>query len=116
MTTIAPINPSEAARAAGALEGPDFDSWAARFELLSDPNRLRILHCLHHMADLCVTDLAAAVRMSPTSVSQALRLLRQHGWVAATKDGRAVRYHLTDDTAHSLLHAMGAVHGVGHTH
>lgn len=91
-------------------EHTDLDLWATRFDLLADPNRLRILHELHHAPDLCVTDLAAAVGMRPTALSQALRLLRDQGWVEATRHGRHVRYRLIDATVHSLLHTVGADH------
>ncbi|NLU85095.1 metalloregulator ArsR/SmtB family transcription factor [Rhodococcus sp. HNM0569] len=114
--TVSPIDPDRAAQAAHALSGPDIDGWARRFELLADPNRLRILHCLHHVESICVSDLAYAVEMTPTALSQALRLLRQSGWVAAEREGRVMHYRLVDDTVHALLHTMGARHGGGHTH
>lgn len=101
--------PESHTRAAGGGD-IDVDRWARRFDLLADPNRLRILHRLHHEPDLCVTDLADTVGMRPTALSQALRLLREQGWVAATRHGRQVRYRLVDATAHSLLHAVGADH------
>ncbi len=88
----------------------DLQQWARRFDLLADPNRLRILHQLHHEPDLCVSDLAGAVGMRPTALSQALRLLREQGWVEATRQGRLVRYRLVDATVHSLLHTVGADH------
>lgn len=43
----------------------DLQQWSRRFDLLADPNRLRILHHLHHEPDLCVSDLADAVGMRP---------------------------------------------------
>ena len=92
------------------MAGQDLDQWARRFDLLADPNRLRILHHLHHEPDLCVSDLAGAVGMRPTALSQALRLLREQGWVAATRHGRLVRYRLIDATVHALLHTLGADH------
>ncbi|EOM74955.1 ArsR/SmtB family transcription factor [Rhodococcus rhodnii] len=97
-----------------ALTGPDIDGWARRFELLSDRGRLRILHCLHHVESITVGDLAETVDMTPTAVSHALRLLRHHEWVSAERDGREMRYRLIDETVHSLLHVMGAVHGHDH--
>ncbi|QOW01921.1 metalloregulator ArsR/SmtB family transcription factor [Rhodococcus sp. D-6] len=88
----------------------DLQQWSRRFDLLADPNRLRILHHLHHEPDLCISDLADAVGMRPTALSQALRLLREQGWVAATRQGRLMRYRLVDATVHSLLHTVGADH------
>ncbi|MFM1722660.1 MULTISPECIES: ArsR/SmtB family transcription factor [Rhodococcus] len=110
MTETPAIDPDHVRRAAQALVTPDIAGWAGRFELLSDPNRLRLLLCLHHAPDICVTDLAAALGMTGTAVSHALRLLRQQGWVAAERSGRTVRYRLVDDTVHELLHTIGATH------
>ncbi|MGW0022024.1 ArsR/SmtB family transcription factor [Rhodococcus sp. NPDC003382] len=89
---------------------PVLQQWARRFDLLADPNRLRILHRLHHDPDLCACDLADAVGIRPTALSQALRLLREQGWVEATRQGRLMRYRLVDATVHSLLHTVGADH------
>lgn len=104
------IDPVHVRRAAQALVTPDIAGWTGRFELLSDPNRLRLLLCLHHAPGICVTDLAAALGMTGTAVSHALRLLRQQGWVEAQRSGRTVRYRLVDDTVHELLHTIGATH------
>jgi DNA-binding transcriptional ArsR family regulator len=110
VATAEPLDPAHARRAAAALEVEGITSWAERFDLLSDVNRLRLLLCLHHAPDISVSDLAAALDMSPTSVSHALRLLRQQHWVSTSRDGRIVRYRLADDTVHELLHWIGATH------
>ncbi|KOS55483.1 MULTISPECIES: ArsR/SmtB family transcription factor [Rhodococcus] len=117
MTSGAMFDPADVQRAVAALHTPDIDRWAHRFELLSDVNRLRLLLCLHHAPGICVTDLAAALEMTGTAVSHALRLLRNQGWVAAEREGRMVRYRLVDETVHELLHSIGATHQhAGHTH
>lgn len=84
--------------------------WAARFDLLSDPNRLRLLMAIHAAPEICVTDLARAAAMSETAVSQALRLLRSQRWVRTRREGRMVLYTLDDHTVHELLHMLGAGH------
>ena len=56
-------------------------------------------------------DLAAAVGRSENAVSQALRVLRQQGWVSSTRVGRSVSYQLEDQIVHDLLHWIGARHG-----
>ncbi len=95
----------------------DLEGWAERFGLLSDPTRLRLLFCLHRTGGLCVSDLADAVAMSDSSVSHALRLMRQRGWVTSRREGRTVIYRLVDETVHDLLHRIGAQHASGgHTH
>ena len=89
----------------------DIDGWTQRFDLLSDPNRLEILLSLHRVPGICVGELAVAVGRSENAVSQALRVLRQQGWVRSTRVGRQVSYRLDDPTVHDLLHWIGAAHG-----
>lgn len=102
-------------RASSALADVDTAGWAQRFDLLSDPHRLEILLSLHRAPGICVSDLAAAVGRSENSVSQALRVLRQQGWVTSTRVGRAAAYRLEDEIVHDLLHRIGARHGT-HEH
>ncbi|OPX10849.1 helix-turn-helix transcriptional regulator [Mycobacterium sp. AT1] len=98
-------------RASSALSDVDISGWNLRFDLLSDPNRLEILLSLHRAPGICVSDLAAVVGRSENSVSQALRVLRQQGWVSSTRVGRSVAYRLDDEIVHDLLHWIGAAHG-----
>jgi DNA-binding transcriptional ArsR family regulator len=94
-----------------ALTDVDTAGWTQRFDLLSDPNRLEILLCLHRAPGIFVGDLAAALGRSENAVSQALRVLRQQGWVSSTRVGRSVSYRLEDEIVHDLLHWIGARHG-----
>ncbi len=98
-------------RAASALADVDTAGWAQRFDLLSDPHRLEILLVLHRAPGINVGDLAAVLGRSENAVSQALRVLRQQGWVSSTRVGRAVSYRLEDEIVHDLLHWIGARHG-----
>lgn len=86
------------------------EAWARRFELLSDPSRLRLLNHMHLYPGSAVGELAEAAELTPTAASQALRILREQGWASSERDGRIMRYRLVDDTAHALLHFMGASH------
>jgi ArsR family transcriptional regulator, lead/cadmium/zinc/bismuth-responsive transcriptional repressor len=79
------------------------EAWAARFSLLADPHRLAMLLCIRHAGPISVTDLALATGMNPTAVSQALRLLRAAGTVTGERDGRIIRYRLTDKTLDAVL-------------
>ena len=106
-----PGNRVQVERATSALADVDTAGWTLRFDLLSDPNRLEILLGLHRAPGICVGDLAAALGRSENAVSQALRVLRQQGWVSSTRVGRAVSYRLDDDVVHDLLHWIGARHG-----
>jgi DNA-binding transcriptional ArsR family regulator len=93
-----------------ALTDVDTTGWTQRFDLLSDPHRLQILLCLHRAPGIFVGDLAAALGRSENAVSQALRVLRQQGWVSSTRVGRSVSYRLEDEIVHDLLHWIGARH------
>ncbi len=97
-------------RASSALGDVDTTGWSLRFDLLSDPHRLEILLVLHRAPGIFVGDLAAALGRSENAVSQALRVLRQQGWVTSTRVGRAVSYRLDDEIVHDLLHWIGARH------
>jgi DNA-binding transcriptional ArsR family regulator len=93
-----------------AIEGigdPDrIPAWADRFSLLSEPHRLTVLLALYHAGPIAVTDLATATGINDTAVSQILRLLRASGTVTAHKDGRVVRYRLSDSHVAGLLGHM----------
>jgi ArsR family transcriptional regulator, lead/cadmium/zinc/bismuth-responsive transcriptional repressor len=78
-------------------------AWGQQFAILGDPSRLALLLAIHHAGPISVSDLAVAAGMNDTTVSQALRFLRAKGTVAAERDGRIVRYRLTDDDVGELL-------------
>ncbi len=109
---ISPVTSSDeqVARVSAGLDDVDIAEWTRRFDLLSDANRLEILLGLHRAPGICVGELATAVGRSENSVSQALRLLRQQGWVSSHRVGRQVSYRLDDQVVHHLLHWIGAGH------
>ncbi len=69
---------------------------AAFFSALSDPHRLKLLSALIQQ-ELCVCDLAAAVKMSESAVSHQLRVLRSQRLVKYRRKGRNVYYSLADE-------------------
>jgi DNA-binding transcriptional ArsR family regulator len=80
-------------------------AWARRFDLLSEPGRLTLLLAIDSAGPISVTDLATASGMSDTAVSQALRLLRTAGVVEPQREGRIVRYSISDPGIRPLLRA-----------
>lgn len=105
--------------------GISIHDWSQRFTVLADPTRLALLAHMHHAGldhdhrgQLTVAELAERCAISRNAASQALRALRELGWITADKDpadSRAVRYKLTDDTVHTILHSvMGATHDHHH--
>ncbi|BDD82863.1 transcriptional regulator [Tsukamurella pulmonis] len=90
----------------------DPSEWAARFALLGDETRLRLLTAMHARPGLGVGELAARAGIGENAASQALRVLRHAGWASAERDGRVVRYFLRNDAiVHRILHdILGAHH------
>lgn len=88
------------------------DEWSARFKLLADPTRLRLLVALHYRGpgEATVSELAQATGVRVTTASSALQRLALAGVVRATRDGRAVRYRLVDERVHGLVHHLGGTH------
>ena len=75
------------------------------FSLLGDANRLRLLSVLAKQ-ELCVCDLAQALRMSESAVSHQLRALRAMRLVSYRKVGRQVFYSLLDRHVLELYQAV----------
>ncbi|MDQ2728996.1 MAG: metalloregulator ArsR/SmtB family transcription factor [Actinomycetota bacterium] len=76
---------------------------AERFAVLGDPTRLSVLLCIHAAGPISVSDLAVAVDLNDTTVSQTLRFLRGHKIVTTQRDGRVIRYQLADNSIAELL-------------
>jgi ArsR family transcriptional regulator len=78
---------------------------ASMLRALASPHRLRILHRIG-LGDREVGDLSRDLGLVQAAVSQHLAALRYVGLVEATRDGRRVRYRLSDPeilTACSLM-------------
>lgn len=74
---------------------------------LSAPSRLLILGRLRERPH-SVGELAEAVGMEQSAVSQQLRLLRHMGFVVGTRDGRRVIYALHDPHVATLIDEAAA--------
>jgi len=75
---------------------------ARRFALLGDPTRLRIVRVLYECGEGTVGEIAAAAGTSLANASQHLSRLLLGGVAGRTRDGRAVRYRIIDDTIEQL--------------
>ena len=71
------------------------------FSALADPSRLRLMSALARQ-ELCVCDLAAAVKVSESAVSHQLRILRAQRLVKYRRVGRNVYYSLADNHVMNL--------------
>lgn len=71
-----------------------FDLHAQICQALGNAKRLEILHTLRH-GERSVGELAKALGIRKTNVSQHLMVLRAKGIVAARREGQTVFYHVT---------------------
>jgi ArsR family transcriptional regulator, lead/cadmium/zinc/bismuth-responsive transcriptional repressor len=75
----------------------------ALFQVLANDSRLRLLHALVRAEELCVTDLAAAVEMTPQAISNQLRRLVDRRIVATRREGNHIYYRIIDPCVPGLL-------------
>lgn len=81
----------------------------ARFcAALSDPKRLMIVYALHQRP-MTVTKLADELGFAQPTASRHLQVLAERGIVAATRQGNAQEYHLTDERVVEALDILRAV-------
>ena len=73
------------------------------FKVLANDSRLRLLHALARSEELCVSDLAAEVGMTPQAVSNQLQRLLDRGILASRRSGNNVLYRIVDPCVTSLL-------------
>ena len=76
---------------------------AGLFKVLANDTRLRLLHALARKGELCLTDLATAVGMTPQAVSNQLQRLLAQGILAAQRNGNNVLYRVVDPCVTNLL-------------
>ena len=80
---------------AQALEGT--------FKMLGNATRLRMLHALVRAGELCVSDIASELGMTPQAVSNQLQRLADRGIVESQRNGLQVHYRIIDPCVVSLL-------------
>lgn len=73
------------------------------FKILANDTRLRILHALVRSEELCVTELAEMVGMTPQAVSNQLRRLSFAGILGSRREGNNIIYRIADPCAATLL-------------
>jgi DNA-binding transcriptional ArsR family regulator len=73
------------------------------FKVLANDTRLRLLHALARSGELCVTDLADALAMTPQAVSNQLQRLTDRGIVAPRRQGTTIHYRIVDPCVTGLL-------------
>lgn len=74
---------------------------AARFKVLAEPLRLRILQNLE-AGKLSVTDLSNSVGSTQPNVSKHLKILQGEGLVSKRNEGNTVYYKIADESVFEL--------------
>jgi ArsR family transcriptional regulator, lead/cadmium/zinc/bismuth-responsive transcriptional repressor len=76
---------------------------AALFKVLANDTRLRLLHALVRADEMYVSDLAAALGMTPQAVSNQLQRLSDLGILASKRQGNSIAYRVVDPCVTTLL-------------
>lgn len=98
------VNPERVAAVSRRMPEPaTVEALARTFHVLAEPSRLGIVAALLEAGELCVCDLAATARLSETSTSQHLRILRAERTVRSRREGRIVYYALDDGHVRMLM-------------
>lgn len=101
-----PFDPDRVAAARAALlSAGEADEMASLLGLIGDPVRSRVLSALLAADELCVGDVAMALRISDDSASYALRVLRTAGLVQRRREGRMAYYRVSDSDVQPALAA-----------
>lgn len=85
------------------LGGLQANALESTFKTLANATRLRMLHALVRAGELCVGDLAEALKMTPQAVSNQLQRLSDRGIVESRRDGLQIYYRIVDPCVISLL-------------
>jgi ArsR family transcriptional regulator, lead/cadmium/zinc/bismuth-responsive transcriptional repressor len=78
------------------------------FKVFGDTTRIRILWSLFE-AELCVCDIASLLKMTQSSISHQLRLLKQARLVKFRRDGKIV-YYSPDDEHVKMIFEQAMIH------
>jgi DNA-binding transcriptional ArsR family regulator len=76
---------------------------AGLFKVMSNDTRLRLLHELIRQKEACVSDLSAALGMSPQATSNQLQRLTDWRILASRRDGNSIFYRIINPCVPELL-------------
>ena len=75
---------------------------AELFKIFGDSTRIKILYALSE-SELCVNDIAQLLRLSQSSVSHQLRILKDSKLVKFRREGKIIFYALDDDHVRNII-------------
>ena len=76
---------------------------AGLFKVMSNDTRLRLLHELIRQKEACVSDLSAALGMSPQAISNQLQRLTDWRILASRREGNSIFYRIINPCIPELL-------------
>jgi DNA-binding transcriptional ArsR family regulator len=82
--------------------------YEAVLKAAGDPSRARILKMLES-GEMCVCQIVAALKLSQSTISKHLSLLRAAGLVDERKEGRWVYFRLADSSVNAYAQALLAL-------
>ena len=80
----------------------DLMDLAELFKVFGDSTRIRILFVLLE-AEVCVCDLAEALKMTQSAISHQLAILKRNKLVKSRREGKSVFYSLADDHVRTII-------------
>jgi DNA-binding transcriptional ArsR family regulator len=102
------LSPEQATRLQTALPAEsELDAVVQRLGAFSDPTRLRVAMVLAAANELCVGDTAALLGLPVKLVSHHVRALAERGLAGKRRDGKLIRYELTNEARVLLEAALG---------
>ena len=75
---------------------------AELFKIFGDSTRIKILFVLLE-SDMAVNDIASVLKMTQSSISHQLRILKTNGLVKYTRNGKSLIYSLADGHVTTIL-------------
>ena len=82
---------------------PAIDELAEVLSVFANGTRLKLVTMMREHGELCVCDLACALDISVSAVSQHLAKLRAHRLVRFRRDAQTLYYSLTEHPLHTAL-------------
>ena len=85
----------------------DCEDFAKTFSALGDKTRFRLFQLLSEKQQICVSQLAEELSITPACVSQHMKILTEAGLVSRAREGQRVCYEInTDSPSKKLLSEM----------
>ncbi len=86
------------------ISNVNFNRLADFFSVFSDPTRLKIIvYLLNVETPCCVTKISSKLGLNQPAVSQHMRILRKAGLVKTERDGKFIRYSVSDKHVSEII-------------